>query len=330
MPIRTSLRVLLIFLLAIDSNGADLRQAPDLIEQASRKNNIFELPSFVMKAGVRVSNFGKPINGTYTLLWNGPEQWREEVSLPGYSEVQVGVKGILYVKRTTSHMPYQILKLRAAMGFSSSGVPTGFFNLGPHGNEKIKKIRDQKIAGEKATCIEIETEMNYSREVCVDQATGTVRRDKTITDSDLIPVGPKLFPRVMAIRKDTPLAEVHITELKTGDPLPPSLFEPPVGAISRPGCMNPLPARKISNVNPQYPDQDKIARSQGTVGLYALINTAGTPQDIEVVLGATAGLNAASVDAVRQWRYEPATCNGTPVSIETIMEVSYTISSLRP
>lgn len=308
--------------------GTDPQRGIGLIEEASARSNIFELPAFTLKADVQIDNFGKPVNGTYSLLWNGPEQWREELSLPGYSEVEIGAKRVVFLKRTTDYMPYQIFKFHQALGFASGGWGNGFFNLGPREKEQLKKIHEQKIAGKKSRCIEIQTEMNYAREVCIEQATGLINRANAgITDSCPISVGTKLFPSSIVYRQDKKvLVEVHVTKLETGEHFQPTLFDQPAGVPSRPGCMNPVPARKIKNINPHYPDRDKSERNEGSVGLYTKIDTAGIPQDLETVLSATPGLNAASIQAVRQWRYEPATCNGTPVETETVIEVHYTLS----
>jgi hypothetical protein len=110
--------------------ATDLQPGIDLIEQASAKSNIFELPSFVMKADIRLDNFGKPVNGAYALVWNGPDQWREEISIPGYSEVQVGAKGVIYSKRNTDYFSYQIFRLRSALGFGTAARDAGFSILG--------------------------------------------------------------------------------------------------------------------------------------------------------------------------------------------------------
>jgi hypothetical protein len=55
------------------------QEAKQLLEQAELRANILELPSFEMKASVRIDNQGKPLDGSYTLLWNGPDQWREMI-----------------------------------------------------------------------------------------------------------------------------------------------------------------------------------------------------------------------------------------------------------
>src|SRR5436190_24079139 len=85
MKLRAPLLTLLIVVPAMASSD-DASRGKALIEQAREKTNIFSLPSFRLKARVRLDNFGKPLDGTYSLLWNGPDQWREEIAFPGYSE----------------------------------------------------------------------------------------------------------------------------------------------------------------------------------------------------------------------------------------------------
>src|SRR5580704_3068604 len=66
------------------------------LEQAVAKTNIFDLPSFAMKANAQIEEHGKLVDGTYQLLWNGPDEWKQEVIFPGYREVQIGGKGTVW------------------------------------------------------------------------------------------------------------------------------------------------------------------------------------------------------------------------------------------
>ena len=102
----------------------DQQQALRRIEQAVSKTNIFDMASFQMKANVQIDNQGKRLDGRYQLLWNGPDQWREEISFPGYSELQVGGKGTVWIQRNTPFYPLRIWNLHAALGFGS-GVGSG-------------------------------------------------------------------------------------------------------------------------------------------------------------------------------------------------------------
>ena len=85
-------------LLASD-DAAKQQEAIKKIEQAVTHTNIFELPSFEKKASVQIATQGKLTDGTYQLLWNGPERWREEIRFSGYTEVQVGGNGIVSIQR---------------------------------------------------------------------------------------------------------------------------------------------------------------------------------------------------------------------------------------
>jgi TonB family protein len=305
------------------------QEGKELVDQAEAKANIFALPSFEIKATVRIDNKDKPLDGSYLLLWNGPEQWREEISVPTYSEVQVGGKGVVFLKRNTDFIPLRIDQLRSALGYSSGTPhPRSFIHVTPAPNETIKKIHDRKINGSKATCVEfVESHENHTREVCVDKATGALVRQPPFLDREMMAVGGKVFPRFLSyVENGKPLAEIQISELKTTERLPSSAFEPPNGSVSKPGCMNPSPGRLAKRVMPQHPEQERRSHAEGTVAIYAQIAHDGVPRQFRIVSGLTQGLNNASLDAVQQWRYEPATCNGIPVDVETVITVNYSLT----
>jgi len=295
------------------------REGKGLVEQAEIKTNIFELPSFQMKASVRVENKGKPVDGSYILLWNGPDRWREEIILPGYSEVKVGSKGVVSLKRSTGFIPVPIDQLHRTLSY-------GYAPLAPEATEVIKEVHDRKRNGVKVECVEIAAQNKNTREVCVDGSTGALVRQSPFLDREPMPVGTKLFPRFLSyVENGKPLDEVQVTELTTTEQLPSSAFEPPVGAVSKPGCINPNPVRLIKKVSPSYLEAERQSHVEGTVAIYAVIGTDGIPHELRIVSGVTPGLNKASLDAVQQWRYEPARCAGIAVDVETVMTVNYSL-----
>jgi periplasmic protein TonB len=81
----------------------------------------------------------------------------------------------------------------------------------------------------------------------------------------------------------------------------------------------------IHQVNPQYPPLARQARIQGTVVLQAVIGKDGTIQDLHVVSGHPL-LTTAAIEAVRQWRYRPYYLNNEPVSVDTQINVTFTLS----
>lgn len=311
---------------AVDS--AKQREAIARLEQAAQKTNIFALPSFELKADIQLENRGKPIRGTYQFLWNGPDQWKEEIALPGYDETEVGMKGNIFVQRTTDYVPVQIHDLHQALGFGSSlgSLPLTSlvrFDLGP--KAVVKDIHHRKEHGEELTCVELENDQKQHRETCVREASGTITRANS--DRDFRPAGDKIFPRILSFALEGKnLVDVKIWELTTPAQFPPDAFTAPAGVTPKAGCMNPIAPRLVQKRNPHYPESARMQRVQGTVSLDAWIGTDGAPEIRKVAENPDAALTASAVEAVRAWRYEPAMCNGQPVPSETIVQVNYSLS----
>jgi protein TonB len=82
------------------------------------------------------------------------------------------------------------------------------------------------------------------------------------------------------------------------------------------------PPQRIAYVAPQYPPLAQATRVEGEVQIEAIIGTDGTVQQLRVLRGA-ALLDAAALDAVRQWRYTPTLLNGIPVPVVMTVTVSF-------
>jgi TonB family protein len=69
----------------------------------------------------------------------------------------------------------------------------------------------------------------------------------------------------------------------------------------------------LEHTPPQYTEEARAARLQGTVILQAVVGADGRVNDAEVLKGLPMGLAGNAVDAVKQWTFAPATLEGTPV-----------------
>lgn len=76
----------------------------------------------------------------------------------------------------------------------------------------------------------------------------------------------------------------------------------------------------LQKAEPEYPATAKS--QQGNVVLQVLIGRDGSVQDTKFLQGSLAFARAAT-DAVRQWRFKPYTMNGRPVSVQTILTLSF-------
>ena len=101
------------------------------------------------------------------------------------------------------------------------------------------------------------------------------------------------------------------------DPIPP----PPAPSPVRVGG-NIRPPRKVTDVAPVYPAIARAAGVEGVVILEAVIGEDGAVRDVRV-LRSIPLLDAAAVEAVRQWRFTPTLLNGEPVPVVMTITVAF-------
>ena len=83
--------------------------------------------------------------------------------------------------------------------------------------------------------------------------------------------------------------------------------------------------KKLKNINPSYPDIAKQARVQGVVILECTISPQGKVTDVKVLRGIPL-LDAAAIEAVKQWVYSPTLLNGVPVPVIMTVTVNFRLS----
>jgi TonB family protein len=84
-------------------------------------------------------------------------------------------------------------------------------------------------------------------------------------------------------------------------------------------------AKLISKPVPRYPVEAKPARIQGVVKLLAVIGKDGSVENLYVISGEPV-LAGAAIDAVKHWIYQPTLLNGSPVEVETEIDVNFTLA----
>jgi protein TonB len=98
---------------------------------------------------------------------------------------------------------------------------------------------------------------------------------------------------------------------------------PPVQAVRVGGQIKE--PKKLKNVAPVYPDIAKQARVQGVVILECTISPQGKVTDVKVLRGIPL-LDAAAIEAVKQWVYSPTLLNGVPVPVIMTVTVNFRLS----
>jgi TonB family protein len=82
----------------------------------------------------------------------------------------------------------------------------------------------------------------------------------------------------------------------------------------------PMATRKV---DPAYPTQLMRQNVHGTVILYAVIHADGSVGNVRVLSGADQRLDRFAMEAVSQWKFDPATKNGTPVDVEATFQIPF-------
>jgi protein TonB len=102
--------------------------------------------------------------------------------------------------------------------------------------------------------------------------------------------------------------------------LPEQAPPPPVQALRVGGLISE--PRKVKQVPPVYPKIASDAHVQGTVILEATLSPQGTVTNVRV-LRSIPLLDAAAVDAVKQWVYTPTLLNGVPMPVILTVTVTF-------
>ena len=175
--------------------------------------------------------------------------------------------------------------------------------------------------------------------------------DPFIILEPVVPPPPPLPPQKQIIKPEPIYAEVPVVAPTGFHPEPPEIIRDPVdtrgdsviigvGDVTDvitpppppPETQKPLRVgveirqpQKVREIAPVYPAIAQAARVQGIVIIEATIGADGQVINARV-LRSVPLLDAAALDAVRQWQYTPTLLNGVPVPVIMTVTVQFTLS----
>jgi TonB family protein len=83
------------------------------------------------------------------------------------------------------------------------------------------------------------------------------------------------------------------------------------------------PPRAIFSPDPEFSEEARKAKYQGTCTLMIIVATDGRPTNIRVVNSLGMGLDEKAIETVKTWRFEPGLKDGHPVNVEMAVEVDF-------
>jgi TonB family protein len=87
---------------------------------------------------------------------------------------------------------------------------------------------------------------------------------------------------------------------------------------------NVAAAKLLHQVTPEYPAEARDKKVSGTVLLHVVLSREGYVQEITFVSGPPE-LMKTSMNAMRQWKYQPTLLNGDPVEVDTMISVVFSL-----
>jgi len=81
--------------------------------------------------------------------------------------------------------------------------------------------------------------------------------------------------------------------------------------------------RAIFAPDPEYSEEARKAKYQGTCVLWLVVGPDGRTHDIRVARTLGLGLDQQAIEAVKQWKFEPAMKDGKPVAVQVNVEVTF-------
>ncbi len=99
----------------------------------------------------------------------------------------------------------------------------------------------------------------------------------------------------------------------------------PAPCVSRPAGGDIKEPRKIFDVKPRYPLDLITSQVAGVVVLKGIVTKEGGVRGVTVLREAHAGLSAAAIEAVSQWRFTPTLLNCEPVEVEMTVTINFTL-----
>ena len=79
----------------------------------------------------------------------------------------------------------------------------------------------------------------------------------------------------------------------------------------------------ILKVEPEYSEEARKAKFQGTVILFVVVDEKGNPRELKVIRPLGLGLDQKAIEAVEKWKFRPGMKDGKPVAVQATIEVNF-------
>ena len=79
----------------------------------------------------------------------------------------------------------------------------------------------------------------------------------------------------------------------------------------------------LHKIEPEYSEEARKAKYQGTVLLYIEVDPSGRATNIKIARSLGLGLDEKAIEAVKQWKFTPGKKDGKAVTVAATIEVNF-------
>jgi TonB family protein len=305
--------VLLVICLVASSVAQDahLRQeAETLLERADSLSSFPTFHSYEQTITFRsISSVGMQ-EGRFTSVVQGPRSYRDEYEFGNYRLLVVVNGNMVADVGDRAGAPVEVRRMtRLNHPYTARFDDTDI----------VRSIQNVEVNGRLARCIEFDTvkgEKTAANELCIDKQLGLIARARangeTITNSDFFPYRNSYLPAHIVYEQNDLRMELEQTKTLTDGPFDSNFLTPPPEAkmIGKTCLTYRRPFGK-------FMPQPKPGNGGGNadVMVHVTVRTDGAIREPSIDVSEREDLNQEALQLATEWRFTPATCNGTPLEI---------------
>jgi TonB family protein len=314
-------------LLASASAKEKDKEAKALVQKATDLSDIRKegAPPFRLKANLKITNDdGSVMDGTYTEFWVSKAQWRKEMVIRDFRRTKVAVDRKMWTLDSSSTIPNRIGDLEGAFDlWTQSANPW-----------KVEKFEDLQIDGTAAHCFRTKPEIWGITELCFDKTSGAILEKTDLVENakkageytrmygSYQPFGDRLVATSFLYLKDKKTrVQAKVSDLTIRPELDPTLFAPLAGGKEFSHC--PSSPQHPTAIYAPVPHPHTQLKGDERVTVSVFVGADGKPHDPKVLASVNDDYDQAALEAVRQWRFKPSSCEGKPIEEEIAIEVDF-------
>jgi hypothetical protein len=309
-------------LLHSQNSGDAALDARALLQSAHQSSGLSAVLPYEMR-GVVVFNPGPgEVKGQIAIL---RDQGRSRVDLQfaSYHESRVVLGNKMYITRSTAFPAPGVSRLVE--------IDRTWDRLPQDGDAALGNVSRKKIQNAAADCFEVKGEQHHR--LCFESSRKVLLEDMDqqkaiqLSDYQAVSGAAQFYPRKIIVLAELEKSEKPIFIVQDIDvhkaQITDSAFALPEHPLELATCENMQSPKLIESQRPQFPRSVSRRNSDaGGVYAYGIVATDGKLQNIKV-LTSDSDVQGAVVDALKQWRYAPASCGSSPVAAEQEIQIPF-------